>query len=45
MPGGAKQTGILDSVTDMGADRSALEVQADLHPCLSHMVTILSLPG
>ena len=45
MPEGAKQTGIRHSVTDMGADRSTFTVQADLHPCLSHMVTILSLPG
>ena len=36
MTGGAKQTGIRYSVTDMGADRSTFTVQADLHPCLTH---------
>ena len=45
IPGGAKQTGIRYSVTDMGADRSASAVQADPLPWPSHMVTIPSLPG
>ena len=45
MQGGAKQTDIRYSVNDKGADRSAFAVQADLHLCLSHMVTILSLQG